>query len=90
MTPTRSFERQYPQALREAERALLGRRRDAAAIGAGAPVLGVALSGGGIRSATFVLGFMQGLARAVVADSPPLLRRIDLMSTVSGGGYFGA
>lgn len=90
MTSTRCFERQYPQPLREAERALLAQRRDAAAIGAGAPVLGVALSGGGIRSATFVLGFMQGLARAVAADRPPFLRRIDLMSTVSGGGYFGA
>jgi hypothetical protein len=46
--------------------------------------LGVGLSGGGIRSATFALGFFQAIARA------KLLRHVDLLSTVSGGGYFGA
>lgn len=50
----------------------------------GTPRLGVALSGGGIRSATFALGFFQGLA------SERLLRHVDYVSTVSGGGYFGA
>lgn len=45
--------------------------------------LGVALSGGGIRSATISLGFFQGLARRGLAS------RIDFLSTVSGGGYFG-
>jgi hypothetical protein len=44
---------------------------------------GVALSGGGIRSATFCLGLFQGLARR------GLLTRVDYLSTVSGGGYFG-
>jgi len=46
--------------------------------------VGVALSGGGIRSATFALGVFQTLARH------GLIRRIDYLSTVSGGGYFGA
>ena len=46
-------------------------------------VLGFALSGGGIRSATFCLGVFQALA------SLRQLRRIDYLSTVSGGGYFG-
>jgi Patatin-like phospholipase len=46
--------------------------------------LGLALSGGGIRSATFNLGVLQGLARY------GLLSQIDLLSTVSGGGYIGA
>ena len=46
--------------------------------------VGAALSGGGIRSATFCLGLFQGLAR------DRLLRRIDFLSTVSGGGYFGS
>ncbi|HEU5041765.1 MAG TPA: patatin-like phospholipase family protein, partial [Gemmatimonadales bacterium] len=46
-------------------------------------LLGLALSGGGIRSATFNLGVIQGLA------SLGLLRRFDLLSTVSGGGYIG-
>jgi hypothetical protein len=41
------------------------------------------LSGGGIRSATFALGVLQGLARVGVLGS------IDYLSTVSGGGYIG-
>lgn len=47
-------------------------------------VTGLALSGGGIRSATHALGILQTLARK------HLLRRIDFLSTVSGGGYVGA
>ena len=50
-----------------------------------APPIGLALSGGGIRSATFSLGLLQGLAK-----SPrDALSRIDILSTVSGGGYAG-
>jgi hypothetical protein len=45
---------------------------------------GLAFSGGGIRSATFNLGVLQGLKEV------DLLRRIDYLSTVSGGGYIGA
>src|SRR6185436_18326464 len=41
------------------------------------------LSGGGIRSATFNLGILQGLARH------GLLQRFDYLSTVSGGGFIG-
>lgn len=48
------------------------------------PVAGLALSGGGVRSATFCLGLIQGLAQNGV------LRRFDYLSTVSGGGYIGA
>src|SRR5262245_41840530 len=44
---------------------------------------GLALSGGGIRSATFNLGLLQGLAEL------GLLGRFDYLSTVSGGGYVG-
>lgn len=47
-------------------------------------LLGIALSGGGIRSATFNLGLLQGL------HSLGLLRAFDYLSTVSGGGYIGA
>ncbi len=43
----------------------------------------VCLSGGGIRSATFALGVLQGLAHAGV------LKTVDYLSTVSGGGYTG-
>lgn len=42
------------------------------------------LSGGGIRSATFALGILQGLARAGI------LQKFHYLSTVSGGGYIGA
>lgn len=43
----------------------------------------VCLSGGGVRSATFALGVLQGLAHIGV------LRKVDYLSTVSGGGYIG-
>ena len=42
------------------------------------------LSGGGIRSGTFALGLIQGLARH------NLLEKFDYLSTVSGGGYIGS
>ncbi len=44
---------------------------------------GVGFSGGGIRSATFNLGILQGLAKR------NLLPYVDYLSTVSGGGYIG-
>jgi hypothetical protein len=47
-------------------------------------LVGLALSGGGIRSATFSLGIIQGLAKH------GLLRHVDFLSTVSGGGYIGS
>lgn len=45
---------------------------------------GLALSGGGIRSATVSLGILQKLAGA------GLLKHVDYLSTVSGGGYIGS
>jgi hypothetical protein len=45
---------------------------------------GLCFSGGGIRSATFGLGVLQGLARA------NLLEQFNYLSTVSGGGYIGS
>ena len=42
------------------------------------------ISGGGIRSATFGLGAIQGLAER------GLLEQFDYLSTVSGGGYIGS
>lgn len=45
---------------------------------------GLALSGGGIRSATFNLGILQALERY------GFFRRVDFLSTVSGGGYIGS
>ena len=45
---------------------------------------GLALSGGGVRSATYNLGLLQGLQDVGV------LGAFDYCSTVSGGGYLGA
>jgi hypothetical protein len=80
------FARAYPEQLKTEERALVEARRRVAGLPPGSDrQVGVGLSGGGIRSATFSLGLFQGLARKT-----GLLRRIDFLSTVSGGGYFGA
>jgi hypothetical protein len=45
---------------------------------------GIALSGGGIRSATINLGLLKTL------NTFGILKRADYLSTVSGGGYTGA
>jgi GNAT superfamily N-acetyltransferase len=46
--------------------------------------VGLAFSGGGIRSATFNLGVLKALHELGV------LKHVDYLSTVSGGGYVGA
>ncbi|HEX9210003.1 MAG TPA: patatin-like phospholipase family protein [Bradyrhizobium sp.] len=45
--------------------------------------VGLALSGGGIRSSAVCLGVIQAL------NHHDLIKRIDYLSTVSGGGYIG-
>jgi hypothetical protein len=96
------------QALFDAERQALLKRR-AWVLGTQAqangdelklPRVGLALSGGGVRSATFALGLLRGLAQSKSAHHPGhqapdqrglatdgLLGRIDYLSSVSGGGY---
>jgi predicted acylesterase/phospholipase RssA len=63
------------------------RRRHIGGAGAAEPnahePVGLALSGGGIRSATFSLGVLQEL------HARGLLTACDYLSTVSGGGYGG-
>ena len=46
--------------------------------------VGLALSGGGLRSAAFSLGILQAL------NHHDALRNVDYISTVSGGGYIGS
>ncbi len=58
---------------KSAERAKTGER-----------IAAICFSGGGIRSATFGLGVLQGLAKH------KLLSKFDYLSTVSGGGYIGS
>lgn len=60
------------------------RKKDQASGADSDDLFGLAFSGGGIRSATFNLGVLQGLSRA------GLLKRVDYLSTVSGGGYIGS
>ncbi len=49
----------------------------------GGPSLGIAVSGGGIRSATVNLGVLE------VLNACNVLSRADYLSSVSGGGYIG-
>ncbi len=80
-----------PQTVIETELNYIKRRRNTAFASlspeTSAPVknlVGLALSGGGMRSATFNLGVIQALAKY------KLLPWVDYISTVSGGGYIGA
>lgn len=62
-------------------------RRKEAGLKEGNPekdAVGLALSGGGIRSATFNLGILQALQRYKI------FKHVDYVSTVSGGGYIGS
>lgn len=81
----------YPPPLEQLEAEVVTARRAAAhQPGRGdkgllpADTLGVGVSGGGVRSATFALGVFQAIASAKA------LGRVDFLSTVSGGGYFGS
>ena len=78
----------YTERFSEVENAerewIRARRAAAGGVTAEAPVVGLALSGGGIRSAAFNMGVLQTLART------GLLVRVDYLSTVSGGGYIGS
>jgi Patatin-like phospholipase len=65
------------------ERSIL-RAQTAGAAGDTSPLSALCISGGGIRSATFGLGAIQGLAEKGI------LTGFDYLSTVSGGGYIGA
>ena len=95
--PTRSFRYYEPEQARYEAECLdqrraqsasppidRGRRDEQQALAAVCAAQGLALSGGGIRSATFNLGVLQALAEA------GRLKEIDFLSTVSGGGYIGS
>jgi predicted acylesterase/phospholipase RssA len=83
------YARDVDQALRRRDQqvladmpALLEREEGAPETGL-AGLAGLALSGGGVRSATFNIGVLQRL------EELKLLARFDFLSTVSGGGYAG-
>lgn len=70
----------------ESENAYVKARRAAAGhVGSNsAGAVGLAFSGGGLRSATINLGVLQGLQERGV------LKKVDYLSCVSGGAYIGA
>ena len=77
------------QPIEDAEHAEILFRRKALRLPSGGKTevtdaVGFALSGGGIRSATFSLGISKVLTRK------GLFKEIDYLSTVSGGGYLGS
>jgi hypothetical protein len=81
--------RQFAE-MNKVERAAIKRRRDQFGLshkidphGAVEDAIGLALSGSGIRSASFCLGVVQVLANR------GLFKEIDFLSTVSGGSYIG-
>ena len=86
----RSWGQQQGDMVRE-ELAAINTRRSAAGlpnveyVGEDKPIetVGLALSGGGIRSSAVCLGVLQAL------NHHDLIKRIDYLSTVSGGGYIG-
>jgi len=82
-----AYREAYPEELSVAEKDLLKTSRKGRTLKDPSSIkecTGIGLSGGGIRSATFCLGVFQSLA------SRKLLSKIDFLSTVSGGGYFGS
>ena len=80
--------RSYEQVIKEEGEHLKERRRklfgSQAAHSFDATKFGIALSGGGIRSATINMGFLATLNKVAV------LEKADYLSTVSGGGYTGS
>ena len=66
------------------EKAYVEMRREAAGLAKEGAHLGLAFSGGGLRSATINLGVLQGL------QEKGLLRKVDYLSCVSGGSYIGS
>ena len=68
----------------ESKRQGLNEQRKTVKISTRYGLVGLAFSGGGIRSATFNLGVLQSLAKNGI------IKYVDYLSTVSGGGYLGA
>jgi len=73
-----------PDQVKDKEQEYIQQRRQAAGVADDQKLVGLSLSGGGIRSATFCLGVLQRLA------SRRVLPLVDYMCTVSGGGYIGS
>lgn len=85
ITDCGGLDAEVAQRMEQAERRAIGRRRKHYGLQENkCHAIGLALSGGGVRSATFSLGVLVALARRNV------LPQFDYLSTVSGGGYVGS
>lgn len=87
ITPTAGMDRDTISKLNDAEAGDIQKRRKHYKLPNAKTrddAVGLALSGGGIRSSTFALGVVEVLARK------GMLKDVDFMSTVSGGGYLGS
>src|SRR5690606_17054643 len=81
------------EARRELDEHVRARRQKAGVSNDPSGPWGLALSGGGIRSATFCLGLVRGLARTGLVKHFDYLSTAEVggyLSTGSGGGYLGA
>lgn len=78
-----NYQKQFNEAIQQDELFWLRKRRRKANLNQieHDDTSGIALSGGGIRSATFCLGALQAL------EKNKQLTRFDYLSSVSGGGY---
>ncbi|WP_448569617.1 patatin-like phospholipase family protein [Thalassotalea ganghwensis] len=78
-----SYHESYSQAITEQEKAWIKQRRQQAGLltDENENPIGLAFSGGGIRSATFNLGVLQAL------EKHDQLKKFDYLSSVSGGSY---
>lgn len=83
-TPSRSFKQ-----VCISEQQIVSERRSVIDEEGKLPQLGIALSGGGIRSAAFSLGFLHTLTATSVLNqcSATIFDCVDWVSSVSGGGY---
>lgn len=73
--------RHFHNVIQPAEKNWIDKRRQQANLPNNDEINGLALSGGGIRSATVNLGVLQAL------EKHQQFKHIDIMSSVSGGGY---
>ncbi|MDF1738633.1 MAG: hypothetical protein P1U86_05700 [Verrucomicrobiales bacterium] len=76
---------QIASEIEQAEQEYIAKRREKMGFPSASveDTIGLAFSGGGIRSATFCLGVAQSLHRHGIFN------QVDFLSTVSGGGYLG-
>lgn len=84
----RSYNRNFGElgvdvAQRWPERGVIGRK------GKQNQTLGLALSGGGYRSAIFNYGVLRGLRKLEVENQLKVLSQVDYLSVVSGGSWIG-